>query len=86
MSRVPQVLCSVPVASIPGNVEADLEDQLESVRMQLGDRGRILVRSSGTEPVVRVMVEADDAELANDVAQQLVSAVASRWGGREPGS
>ncbi|HVE74269.1 MAG TPA: phosphoglucosamine mutase, partial [Mycobacteriales bacterium] len=43
----------------------------------LGERGRILLRASGTERLVRVMVEAPTAEEANDVAAELAAVVAS---------
>jgi phosphoglucosamine mutase len=84
MTNVPQVLRAVPVTTKPVDVEADLADSLATARERLGARGRILVRMSGTEPVVRVMVEADDADMAEETASELVSAVVSRWGGREP--
>ncbi|MFM8857452.1 MAG: phosphoglucosamine mutase, partial [Actinomycetota bacterium] len=84
MTNVPQVLRAVPVATKPIDVEVDLAESLVTARGRLGERGRILVRKSGTEPVVRVMVEADDADMADEIAQELVSAVVSRWGGREP--
>ncbi|MEI2421825.1 hypothetical protein V6O07_16225, partial [Arthrospira platensis SPKY2] len=42
---------------------------------ELGKRGRIVLRASGTEPVVRVMVEADDATEAQAVAGRLADAV-----------
>ncbi len=80
MTRVPQILKAVPVATRPKDVEADLIHHLEAARERLSERGRVLVRMSGTEPVIRVMVEADDADLAADVADELVSAVVSRWG------
>jgi phosphoglucosamine mutase len=47
------------------------------IERQLGMRGRVLLRASGTEPVVRVMVEADDAALALDAATQLADSVRS---------
>ncbi|HYD78028.1 phosphoglucosamine mutase [Ramlibacter sp.] len=47
----------------------------EALEKRLADRGRILIRPSGTEPVVRVMVEAQDAALAKEGAQQLAQAI-----------
>lgn len=86
MTTVPQVLRAVSVVKSPIGIDEEIGDELNVARDRLGTRGRVLVRKSGTEPVVRVMVEADDAELAEEVADQLVSAVIGRWGGREPGS
>ena len=45
----------------------------------LGDSGRVLLRASGTEPLVRVMVEAATQEQADEVAQQLADVVARNW-------
>ena len=84
MTNVPQILRAVPVLTKPADVEGDLAEILAIARDRLADRGRVLVRMSGTEPVVRVMVEADDADVAEVTAEELVSAVISRWGGREP--
>lgn len=47
----------------------------EEVQARLGQRGRVLIRPSGTEPLLRVMVEADDAQLARACAQKLADAV-----------
>ena len=47
------------------------------IEQQLGDTGRILIRASGTEPVVRVMVEAQDAVLAKSCAQRLVDIISA---------
>jgi phosphoglucosamine mutase len=46
----------------------------------LGDSGRVLLRQSGTEPLVRVMVEAPTAELANEVAEHLANVVRTTLG------
>ena len=53
-----------------------LAEEQSAVTSELGDRGRVLIRASGTEPLLRVMVEASDAALAQRCAQRLVEAVA----------
>ncbi len=70
MTRVPQVLRNVEASG-----ELDLTDEITAAEAELGPVGRVLVRRSGTEPVVRVMVEALDAALAERVADRLVAAV-----------
>jgi phosphoglucosamine mutase len=52
-----------------------LADETRAVEAELGDRGRVLIRASGTEPVLRIMVEASDAALALGCAERLVAAV-----------
>jgi phosphoglucosamine mutase len=73
---LPQVLRSVEVSDGTG-VERDGEfrAELDSVKQELGSDGRVLVRRSGTEPVVRVMVEAPTAEQAETAATRLAAAV-----------
>jgi phosphoglucosamine mutase len=73
---LPQVLRSVRVSDRTG-VEHDgaFRAELESVQLELGDSGRVLVRPSGTEPVVRVMVEAPSTEQAETAATRLAAAV-----------
>jgi phosphoglucosamine mutase len=53
---------------------AALEDAQQTVQRELGDKGRILIRASGTEPVLRVMVEAEDAAQGRRCAERLAAA------------
>jgi len=52
---------------------AGLDAARRAVEAMLGDRGRVLIRASGTEPKLRLMVEAEDAELAANGVKQLVA-------------
>ena len=75
---LPQVLRSVQVGDGAGvGLEHDgaFRAELEAVEQQLGADGRVLVRPSGTEPVVRVMVEAPTSEQAETAATRLAAAV-----------
>ena len=75
MESYPQVLRNVRVTKKPGDVEAIIGNDLAAERAALGARGRIVVRASGTEPVVRVMVEAPDDATANACAARIVALV-----------
>jgi phosphoglucosamine mutase len=79
MTRLPQVLTSVAVARTgEGDAAvAAIADQIASVEADLGRQGRVLVRPSGTEPLVRVMVEAVDVSAAQAGADRLVAALES---------
>jgi phosphoglucosamine mutase len=78
MTRRPQVLVNV---YIPDEEQAlvfssyRLISAVEEAAVELGQRGRIVLRPSGTEPVVRVMVEDDDRGQAERLAQQLADTV-----------
>jgi phosphoglucosamine mutase len=72
----PQTLINVRLQ--PGQdwkSNAGLAQAQAEVTADLGSRGRVLIRASGTEPLLRVMVEASDAQLAQQCAQRLVDAV-----------
>jgi phosphoglucosamine mutase len=75
MQRLPQVLLNVAVSAPIPDVAERLADELAAVEQDLGDRGRVLLRPSGTEPVVRVMAEAPTEDEAAAVAERLVAAV-----------
>jgi phosphoglucosamine mutase len=81
MSRYPQVLVNVRVADKAGlAVSAAIGDAVKTAEDELGEAGRVLVRASGTEPVVRVMVEAQDGARAEEIAQRLVGVVSAELG------
>ncbi|MDG2428884.1 MAG: hypothetical protein P8M16_10735 [Acidimicrobiales bacterium] len=73
--RAPQVLHAVPISVDGAALVAALADTVDDAAVQLGAAGRVLVRPSGTESVVRIMVEAFDAAEAAAVADRLVDAV-----------
>ena len=81
MTKLPQVLRNVRVArredldTIPA-----VRQVIESVRAALNDRGRVLVRYSGTEPLIRVMVEGEDAAQVEAYAAQIAAAIAAALG------
>jgi phosphoglucosamine mutase len=71
----PQVLLNVRLA--PGQdwkANRLLADTTQAVEQELGASGRVLIRASGTEPLLRVMVEARDAQQASTCAQKLADA------------
>jgi phosphoglucosamine mutase len=75
MTIFPQVLLNVRLKS--GQVWATpaLEEMVKTVEAELGQTGRVLIRPSGTEPLVRVMVEARDAVQAKSCAQRMVDVI-----------
>ncbi|MEX1046722.1 MAG: phosphoglucosamine mutase [Actinomycetota bacterium] len=76
MRKFPQVIENVRVADRDGLHEADeVWAAVRSAERDLGDRGRVLVRGSGTEPLVRVMVEAETDEEASGHAKTLADQV-----------
>ncbi|MEU0842925.1 phosphoglucosamine mutase [Streptomyces sp. NPDC005962] len=81
MERLPQVLINVPdVDKSRVSSSADLAAAVAEAERELGETGRVLLRSSGTEPLVRVMVEAADIDQARSVAGRLADAVKSALG------
>ena len=83
MVRLPQVLRNVRV-SHPGGLDepeaAGVWAEVKAVEAAFGDRGRVVLRGSGTEPLIRVMVEAPSHEEAEAAAGRLAEAVAQALG------
>jgi phosphoglucosamine mutase len=81
VERVPQVLVNVPIPQ-PGRLAdcAEVWEAVAKAEVDLGHEGRVLLRPSGTEPLVRVMVEARAEAQANEVAAQLAEVVKGALG------
>ena len=79
MTVYPQVLVNVRgVDRARVATDEELQRSVEEVRAELGDTGRVLLRASGTEPLVRVMVEAADEKSAREYADRLAAVVSDR--------
>ena len=78
---MPQVLVNVPVMHPERLSDApEVWEAVAGVQAELGDDGRVLLRPSGTEPLVRVMVEAPSEETARSVAGHLQAVVETALG------
>lgn len=75
----PQVLTNVRVTDKKAaQDDADVQAAVKKVTEELGDTGRILVRESGTEPVVRVMVEAESEEVCQKYVDMVVGVISEK--------
>jgi phosphoglucosamine mutase len=80
--RYPQVLINVRVAERkPIEELPDVSRMVENIERALGDRGRVLIRYSGTEPKARVMVEGDDEKKIREYAEELAAGLRRAVGG-----
>ena len=75
MTSLPQVLRNVRVARRRPDIADAVAPEIAAAETRLGTRGRVLIRPSGTEPLVRVMVEAEDTAVAEAEAAALAAAV-----------
>lgn len=58
-----------------------VNETIEAMQLQFNDKGRILVRPSGTEPLIRIMVEAETIQICEDYMEQLKNLINKRYGG-----
>ncbi len=81
MRRYPQAMSNVPVSD-RGALDASpgIRAAIAGAERELAERGRVLVRASGTEPLVRVMVEAEEEEIATRHAEAIAAAVRAEIG------
>ncbi|MFD4366142.1 phosphoglucosamine mutase [Rhodococcus sp. NPDC058521] len=78
MTTLPQVLVNVRVADKAAVAsDVSVRTAVEDAERRLGDSGRVLLRPSGTEQLVRVMVEATDLDVARGIAEELAAAVSA---------
>ena len=79
MTRLPQVMINVPgVNKARAGFDPGVTSAVTAASRELGDHGRVLLRPSGTEPLVRVMVEAESTARAQSVAERLAAVVKDR--------
>ena len=81
MHKFPQSMINVKLVNgIDISANEIVQTAVSDVESQLGKNGRVLLRASGTEPVVRVMVEGEDLEVVDKLAKELSAVVASELG------
>jgi len=81
MTLFPQVMINVKVKEKPEIASVpEIERTIKQVEKRLEDKGRVLVRYSGTEPVCRVMVEGEDQETIQQYAEEIAGLIEKRLG------
>lgn len=82
MSRFPQVMINVTVSNEGKQrllADKELQNEIDKADEQLGNRGRILVRPSGTEPLIRVMAEGEDSDEITSIANRIAELIKERF-------
>ena len=81
MQRYPQVMVNVttsPEGKLRFYTDTEVKESIEKAKAELGNTGRIIVRPSGTEPLLRVMVEGENEEQISDLANQVADVLRTR--------
>jgi len=81
MDQFPQVLLNVKVREpVDPTRDPAVREALDSAQSELGTRGRVVLRASGTEPVIRIMVEGEDRLQVSTLAGRLADSVRNSFG------
>ena len=75
VKKFPQILINIPDVDKAKINNLELNTAVKKYETELGEKGRVLLRPSGTEPLIRVMVEAETMKQAKDIADSLASIV-----------
>ena len=75
---VPQVLKNVRYSDGMPLEDAEVKEAISEAESRLGNKGRLVIRASGTEPLIRVMAECDDETLVNQVVDDVANIVKAR--------
>ena len=81
MTRYPQYIFNITASSeakLAFYTDPDIKAILEGAKAELGDSGRLVVRPSGTEPLIRIMAEGDDSEKTERIAKETAEAIKAR--------
>jgi phosphoglucosamine mutase len=82
MAQFPQVLLNVQIREpVSPTDDPAIRDAIEDAESELGERGRVVLRASGTEPVIRIMVEGEDRTQVSALATRLAESVRATFGG-----
>lgn len=85
MTRYPQTIVNLKISAegkIAFYTDREISEKLEEVKATLGKTGRIVVRPSGTEPLIRVMVEGSDTDLIEKIANEVSALITERLGNK----
>jgi phosphoglucosamine mutase len=81
MPRLPQILLNVKIDSkVDIDSNASIGAAIKTAEAKLNGRGRVVLRASGTEPLIRVMVEGEEQDLVSRLAQDLADSVRAAVG------